>query len=119
MSYCVLVLTPYGHWKTQRRYSEFRVLDKALSKTFDDASASLPPFPSKKRLRADKNSDKFLNSRRTRLDIYLSAVCNTFSFQTAELAAFWTIQSPGARPATELSSSQAVGGLAMSMANCR
>jgi hypothetical protein len=88
VSYCVLVLTPYGHWKTQRRYSEFRVLDKALSKTFDDASASLPPFPSKKRLRADKNSDKFLNARRRRLDIYLSAVCNTFSFQTAELAGF-------------------------------
>ena len=88
VSYCVLILTPYGHWKTQRRYSEFRTLDKALSKSFDDASASLPPFPSKKRLRADKNSDKFLNSRRTRLDIYLSAVCNTFSFQTAELAAF-------------------------------
>ena len=83
-----MVWSPSGRWHVWRRYSEFLTLHQALGNSFEQASLTLPPFPSKNVIGSYQRSKTFLENRRKKLDIYMSAVVNTHAFHTKALAHF-------------------------------
>ena len=84
----LVVWSPSGRWHVWRRYSEFLTLHQALGNSFEQASLTLPPFPSKNVIGSYQRSKTFLENRRKKLDIYMSAVVNTHAFHTKALAHF-------------------------------
>ena len=60
----LVVWSPSGRWHVWRRYSEFLTLHQALGNSFEQASLTLPPFPSKNVIGSYQRRKTFLENRR-------------------------------------------------------